>query len=793
LDLTFAACAHLCGTIQFFRGEESKNALSFETAHALAGRLSLISGIGRAPLGRHRMSDIWYYGDRGKPVGPLPLADLTKVLSRVENAKDVLVWRDGFEHWQRAETVPELMVVVFKPIQSSPSSSNLPREPSLPPTAANEHEDLPQYNGVRIKAGGRRRNIVVAIVLSATVLIGWQYFYNVPQLEKQRATGQAESQMADKSGQRASAGSARSSTVVAVANRDAVIASVPRVKISTPAINGSISLKGARIDDVALVEYPEAVDPSSPAVTLLSPSGTDSPLYAEFGWIAAAGSAVGLPDQSTIWEQEGSGELTPATPVKLKYDNGGGLTFRRTISIDGRYLFTIKDDVVNAGNASVTLYPFALISRHGTPKVAGYYILHEGLIGYLGDQGLQQYTYKKIDDVGAVSFNVSDGWLGITDKYKAAALLPDTYAALQARFSSNLVGTLRTYQADYLQVPQTIAVGGTGSANARLFAGVKEAGDVGINFAYASPGGYDKQLGLNHFDLLIDWGWFYFITKPMWLALYFLSHLVGDYGVAILVLTAIVKLIFVPFTNQSYRSMMKLQKLQPQISDIRARIDDQEQADKEILELYKRENVTAPSGCLPIIIFHILLFFPLHKVLSVTIEGRSPFFGWITDLAAPDPTNLFDLFGLLPFDPTTVPLFGPYLHIGAWPVILGLTLWQLQRRISPTLLGSFQRKVYVTLPFIAAYFSSGMLAGLVISLAFYNFLSIVHQSLLMKETESAMGNVSEYSAAVLRFGKSQPIIFLMMLAPVLQTVLVFAVFWRPGIKRSLKSSPPRLP
>eukprot|EP01035_Chromulina_nebulosa_P040837 gene40836-55195_t len=263
------------------------------------------------------------------------------------------------------------------------------------------------------------------------------------------------------------------------------IAAAPRIKIDTPRVSGSISLKGGRIDDLALVKFRDTVDPTSPAIVLFSPSGTAAPYYAEFGWVAGAGASVKIPDQNTQWQQEGSNALTPATPVTLKFDNGEGLTFKRTIAIDDRYLFTIKDDVTNVGNAPVTLYPFALISRHGTPHVEGYYILHEGLVGYLGDQGLQEYGYKKIDEAKAVNFKVTNGWLGITDKYWASALLPDNNAQLQARFSSNLVGTVHTYQTDYLQDAQTIAIGGTGTANARLFAGAKEAGVVGINFPLA--------------------------------------------------------------------------------------------------------------------------------------------------------------------------------------------------------------------------------------------------------------------------------------------------------------------
>src|SRR3984885_4700981 len=392
-------------------------------------------------------------------------------------------------------------------------------------------------------------NPILAVILSGLVLLGWQYFFNIPQMEKQRAAQLAQQAQTTTPAQNAGArtpATPRARTPapsakmpanvqagsVAPVSREAAIAASPRVKIDSPRLAGSISLKGARIDDLSLVQFRETVDPPSPAIVLYSPSGTEEPYYAEFGWVAASGTSVKMPDQNTVWQQETGGSLTPNHPVTLKYENGDGLTFRRTVAIDDRYLFTIKDDVTNVGSAPVTLYPFALISRHGTPQVSGYYILHEGLIGYLGDQGLQEYTYKKIDEAKAVSFKVTNGWLGITDKYWASALLPDTNASLHAKFSSNLVGTKHNYQTDYLEDAQTIAIGGTGSANARLFAGAKEASVVGINFPIGGLGGYNKQLGLNHFDLLIDWGWFYFITKPMFLALDFFFHLFGNFGIS---------------------------------------------------------------------------------------------------------------------------------------------------------------------------------------------------------------------------------------------------------------------
>src|SRR5712672_4459474 len=596
------------------------------------------------------------------------------------------------------------------------------------------------------------RNTILAVILSGLVLIAWQFFYNMPQMEKQRAAERAQSELVKPAAQggstatptatpqtgaapspAANAPAANQPAAAPVVGRDTAIASAPRIRIDTPRVSGSISLKGARIDDLSLVQFRETVDPSSPAIVLFSPSGTASPYYAEFGWVAATGSTSRIPDQNTVWQQEGSGSLTPTTPVTLKYDSSDGLTFRRTIAIDDRYLFTIKDDVSNVGNAPVTLYPFALISRHGTPKVSGYYILHEGLIGYLGEQGLQEYPYKKIDDAKAVSFKVTDGWLGITDKYWASALLPDTSAQLQARFSSNLVGTVRTYQTDYLQDPQTIAIGGTGSANARLFAGAKEASVVGINFPLGGLGGYNKQLELNHFDLLIDWGWFYFITKPMFLALDWFYHLVGNFGVAILLVTVLVKLLFFPLANKSYASMAKMKSVQPQLAALKERYpDDKVKQQQEMMEIYKKEKINPVAGCLPIAL-QIPVFFSLYKVLFVTIEMRhAPFYGWIKDLSAPDPTNVFNLFGLLHFDPTTVPLFGHYLALGVWPIIMGITMW-FQMKLNPTPPDPTQKMIFDWMPLIFTFMLAGFPAGLVIYWAWNNLLSVLQQSFIMRK------------------------------------------------------------
>src|SRR5580658_1061751 len=362
---------------------------------------------------------------------------------------------------------------------------------------------------------GDHKNTIIAIVLSLLVVVGWQYFVGYPQMEKQREQALLKQQEqgqtqpgatqpnAAQPGATPGAGASGAGTppplpgtaapAVSTASRDAVIAASPRIAIVTPTLRGSIDLKGGRIDDLSLEQYRETIDPNSPAIVLFSPSGAPEAFYAEFGWVAAAGTTAAMPGPDTVWKQEGSGALGVDHPVTLTYDNGSGLIFRRTIAIDDRYLFTLKDEVQNKGGNPVTLFPYALISRHGTPKVQGYYILHEGLIGVMGDQGEQTETYKKMDDKKAESWQATNVWLGFTDKYFASALLPDTDAKVTARFSAaEAAGGLNTYQTDYLALPQTIAPGATGAADSRLFAGAKEVSVGGITFN-GKDGGGDTQ------------------------------------------------------------------------------------------------------------------------------------------------------------------------------------------------------------------------------------------------------------------------------------------------------------
>jgi YidC/Oxa1 family membrane protein insertase len=592
------------------------------------------------------------------------------------------------------------------------------------------------------------KNTILAVVLSLLVIVGWQYFIGYPQMDRQRQEAQQQAQQkpaqAQPSTQPATPNAAQPATPevpgtpktgapaaqAQAASREAVLAGSPRIAIKTPRLGGSIDLKGGRIDDLTLTQYREQTDPNSPPIVLFAPSGAPDAFYAEFGWVPAAGSNVAIPGAETVWKQQGTGALGIGHPVTLSYDNGQGLVFTRSITLDEHYLFTIKDDVANNSGNPVTLFPYALISRHGTPQVQGYYILHEGLIGVMGDQGLQEETYKKIEDKKSQTWDVTNAWLGITDKYWAATLLPDTDAKVRARFSAGEAGALKTYQTDYLLQPQTIAPGATGSANARLFAGAKEVSVVGIDFPFG-PGGYNQALRLNHFDLLIDWGWFYFITKPMFLALDFFFHLVGNFGIAILIVTVLVKVLFFPLANKSYASMAKMKAVQPQMAMIKERYaDDRAKQQQAMMELYKKEQINPVAGCLPMVI-QIPVFFSLYKVLFVTIEMRhAPFYGWIHDLSAGDPTNIFNLFGLLPFDPSGLPLLGGYLALGAWPAIMGVTMW-VQMKLNPAPPDPTQQVIFTWMPLIFTFMLAKFPAGLVIYWAWNNTLSVIQQSVIM--------------------------------------------------------------
>jgi YidC/Oxa1 family membrane protein insertase len=575
-----------------------------------------------------------------------------------------------------------------------------------------------------------QNNIFLAIALSVIVLLAWQYFFATSFLPRQ--AGPSAAPQLDPYAHNAGISpqvQVQLSELSPSAQRDQRVSRQealdrsPRLAIDTPRLKGSISLRGGRIDDLSLAQYHQTTDPKSPAIALFSPSDSSQPFYAEFGWVNPSGANLALPGSETIWQQVGSNSLGVGHPVQLIWRNEQGLEFRRTISVDDKYLFIIRDEVENHGQAAVTIAPYAAISRHNPPPTLGNYLLHEGAIGVFAADGLQEITYKTLDDKKRLPFAASGAWLGFTDKYWAAVLAPPVSAPLHAEFSAGALGSLRTYQADYVQETQTVAPGAIASATARLFAGAKEVAIVD---------GYQKTLELDRFDRLIDWGRLWFLTKPMFSLIDSLFRLTGNFGVAIVIVTALLKVAFFPLANRSYASMAKMRALQPQLQLIRERIaDDKLKQQEAVMDLYRREKINPIAGCLPTLI-QIPVFFALYKVLFVTIEMRhAPFFGWVKDLSAADPTNAFNLFGLVPYDPSAIPLIGAFLVVGAWPLMMGLSQW-LQMKLQPGPADPTQAAVMNWLPVIVTFSLAKFSVGLVIYWTCNNLLSALQTVIVMR-------------------------------------------------------------
>ncbi len=586
--------------------------------------------------------------------------------------------------------------------------------------------------------GNDKTNMIVAIALSLVVLLGWNYFVAAPRVEQQRQAAlqnqQAQSQAqppgvspdgvpspAPKEG--GPAAPVPGTNPSAPEARETVLARSPRIRIETPALSGSIALKGGRIDDVKLKGYHETVSDKSPEIVLFSPAGTETPYYAEFGWVGQ--NAGPLPGSDTLWTASGE-TLSPGMPITLSWDNGAGLVFRRILAVDEKFMFTVRDEVENKGSGAVTLYPYSLVSRWGKPHTQGYYVLHEGLIGVLGNDGLQEYTYDHLAKEGAYGgantkgkawSNVTGGFVGITDKYWAAAAIPDQQTPYTGAFTERTDGRTQVYQASVRADGRSVEPGATVTTTQRLFAGAKEVNTIN---------GYEKQLGIKQFDLMIDWGWFHFITKPMFRALDFFFHLFGNFGVSILVVTAILKLFFLPIANRSYVSMAKMKAVQPEMTSIRERYkDDKMKQQQAMMELYKKEKINPVAGCWPVLI-QIPVFFALYKVLFITIEMRhAPFFGWIRDLAAPDPTSIVNLFGLLPFPAPD------FVHLGVWPIIMGITMF-VQMKMNPAPPDPVQAQIFTFMPIIFTFMLGSFPAGLVIYWAWNNSLSVLQQYVIMR-------------------------------------------------------------
>jgi YidC/Oxa1 family membrane protein insertase len=571
-----------------------------------------------------------------------------------------------------------------------------------------------------------QRNLLFAVVLSMVIVFGWQYLVVAPRMQEEQARQQ---QVAELQKQQPQTGVAPGTGAAApnkpLARAQAILQSGPRAQIMTPTLGGSINLTGGSFDDLRLRSYRETPDPNSPEIELLSPITVEHPYFAEFGWVAGQGTNQAAPGPQTVWTQSQGSTLSPGNDIELTYDNGSGLTFTRHISVDANYMFTIVDSVDNHGMAPVALSPYALVQRANPPPSQKFWVLHEGYIGvFNGTLNDPAYdTLAKNNDTQ--KFDSQGGWLGITDTYWMAAAIPPQSEKFTATYKAFDRNGAKAYQADYVLPERTIAPNGSQTVVHHLFAGAKVV-DLVDN--------YRTSLGIQRFDLAVDWGWFVFLTKPIFQALDILYRYVGNFGVAIMIFTVLVKLLFFPLANASYRAMSKMKKLQPEMERLRERFkDDKAQQQQEVMKLYQKEKVNPLAGCLPQLI-QIPVFFSLYKVLVVTIDMRhAPFFGWIKDLSAPDPTNLFTLFGLIPWDPTAVPVIGHFLMLGVFPIIMGTTMW-LQTNLNPPPADPVQQKIFGYMPILFTFMLANLPAGLVIYWAWNNFLSIIQQVTIMRST-----------------------------------------------------------
>jgi YidC/Oxa1 family membrane protein insertase len=614
-----------------------------------------------------------------------------------------------------------------------------------------------------------KRNLVIAIALSAAIYIGWMYFIQAPQLERQQQQAALQQQQT----QQQAAQPAQTNQPAAappqdggrkVIAREEALKESPRVAIDTPRLAGSIALKGSRVDDLVLKDYQETVDPKSPDIVLLSPFNSEHAYFSAYYW-SSADTSISLPNGETVWQADGQ-TLSVGTPVTLTWDNGQGLTFARKFEIDDKFMFTVTDSVTNSSGKDIALSPIDRIVHYGTPKGASQtYVLHEGPIGVfnctreegkkeLSGCSREEHKYGAVRDQAEeeekkFAYASTGGWLGISDKYWLVAQIPPQDEALNGAMFYDPKGDF--YQTEYNGQPHPVPAGQSITRQQHLFAGAKIVNTLVHYRDHLFSGGSDRSgfvnfvsslLGMSpedvpQFDRAVDFGYFFFLTKPLFYILDTIFRFVGNFGIAILCLTVLVKGIMFPLANKAYRSMSKMKLLTPKMTELREKYgDDKTRLNKEMMELYKREKVNPAAGCLPIVV-QIPVFYALYKVLYVTIEMRhAPFFGWIHDLSAPDPTSILNLFGLIPWDYHVlfaIPLLGTLFHflsIGVWPLIMGFTMW-FQMKLNPTPPDPVQARIFGLMPFIFTFMLAPFSAGLVIYWAWNNTLSVAQQKLIM--------------------------------------------------------------
>ena len=552
------------------------------------------------------------------------------------------------------------------------------------------------------------KNVLMAIVLSTLVLVFWATFFEPPPVERQIAEDQVTKS------EELSSPSIEKVELSKKMARDDTIDSVARVKIENNNIKGSISLQGAIIDDIIFKNYKESLE-SDQKVIFLNPKSSDEGYYIETGWASNSNEKLKLPLDNTIWKVKGNKVLTPNKPIVLEWDNNEGLIFTKKIELDDKYLFKISQGIKNTSNKSYEFFPYAQITRNYKPDVIPIYILHEGFIGMFDDE-LKEEDYEDVEDEKFI-INSSKGWLGITDKYWLTAIVPEK----GKKFKSEFLSIDGKYKANFIIKEATVL-----SSNASI---TNEINAFVMAKEVAVIDDYAEKLGIEKFDLTIDWGWFYFITKPLFFVIEYFFKLTGNFGVAIIILTALVRIVFFPLANYSFRSMAKMKILQPEMIRLKElHKDDKTKLQQEMMALYKREKVNPVSGCLPVLI-QIPFFFAVYKMLYVTIEMRQqPFFGWIQDLSARDPTSIFNLFGLIPWDPPT------FLMIGVWPILMGLTMF-LQQKLNPTPPDPMQAKIFMFLPIFLTIILAPFPSGLVVYWTVSNVLTMAQQWVIIRGTK----------------------------------------------------------